>query len=94
MMIVVELEGSPKEFTERTIRLLITDELGKTTEKFHKFAILDNSKKYMAAFWLDEIGCSTLKIRAEVQKRADGKDGKLQGVEDQREKKVEFVCGE
>jgi hypothetical protein len=85
-LVIVEISGNPKEYTQRDVRLTVMN----GSEVFFKqsvdFVILDENSKYYAAFLLYNTGCSELKLTAEILNKTL--------VESKLIKTIPFHCGE
>ncbi len=85
-LVIVEISGNPKEYTQRDIRLTVMN----GNEVFFKqsldFVILDENSKNYAAFLLYNTGCSELKLTAEILNKTL--------VESKLIKTIPFQCGE
>jgi hypothetical protein len=85
-LVIVEISGNPKEYTQRDIKLTVMNGNEVFFKQSFDFVILDENSKYYAAFLLYNTGCSELKLTAEILNKTL--------VESKLIKTIPFQCGE
>ena len=85
-LVVVEVNGTPKGFFERKLRLTVKSNDKIVYQKTDDFFIMDEKTKYFIPFLVYKTGCSKLNLTAEILNN--------QIVESVLIKSINFECGE